>query len=291
MRRLSFLPLIFLLLAACAPLLTVSPTPTPPTLTPPPPSPTPIPAAAAVNGELIPLAEFNAELQRYQQAQAGLGKTVEAQSAASAVLDELIAATLFAQGAREAGFSLDEAALESRRAELAQKMGGEQALRDWQSAQGYDEDSFRRALRRSAEAAWMRDKIAAAVPSQAEQAHVRQILTYNAGDAQEVSDRLAAGADFDELAAIYDPQTRGDIGWFPRNYLLLPAIETAAFSLEVGAISPVIETELGFHVIKVLERQPDRPLAPDLLLALRARAVSEWLKERRQNSQISLAPQ
>lgn len=292
MRRIFlFIPCFVLLLAACAPLATVSPSPQPATPTPLPPSPTPIPAAASVNGEIIPLAEFNAELERYQRAQSGLGKTIEAQSAASAALDELIAETLLAQGALAAGFTLDDAALQARRDDLAAKMGGEQALLDWQKAQGYDEESFRRALRRSVAAAWMRDKIASDVPASAEQAHVRQILTYNASDAQEVSDQLAAGAVFDELAAIYDPQAHGDIGWFPRNYLQLSAIEEAAFSLEVGAISPVIETDLGFHVIEVLERQPARPLAPDVLLALRVRAVTQWLAERRQNSQISLAPQ
>ncbi|GAB4484197.1 MAG: peptidylprolyl isomerase [Anaerolineales bacterium] len=283
--------MVLIFLAACAPLIVVSPSPQPPTLTPLPPSPTPILAAASVNGEIIPLAEFNAELERYQRAQSGLGKTVSAQDAASAVLDELIAETLLAQAAQEAGFSLDDSALQARRADLAAKMGGEQALLDWQKAQGYDEESFRRALRRSLAAAWMRDKIAAAVPASAEQVHVRQILTYNAADAQEVSDQLAAGTAFDDLAAIYDPQTHGDIGWFPRGYLQAAAIEEAAFSLEVDAVSPVIETELGFHVIKVLERQTARPLAPDVLLALRARAVAQWLAERRQNSQISLAPQ
>jgi len=289
MRQILILVLLFLL-TACQPLATIAPTPLPPTETPLPPTPTPIPAAAVINGERLTLDEFNAELTRYQQAQTALGQTIDEQSATSAVLDELIAETLLAQGAHEAGFRLDDAALQTRRDQLAAKMGGEQALLDWQKSQGYTEESFRLALRRNAEAAWMRDKIATEIPQKAEQAHVRQILTYNATDAQEVSDQLTAGANFNDLAAIYDPLTHGDIGWFPRNYLLAPEVETAAFALEVGVVSPVIQSAIGYHVITVLERQPDRLLAPDALLTLQSRAVSDWLTNRRQNSQIILAP-
>ena len=61
---------------------------------------------------------------------------------------------------------------------------------------------FKVALKRSAEAAWMRDKIIADVPTSVEQIHVRQILTYNEGDARAALEQLNGGADFDELAAL-----------------------------------------------------------------------------------------
>lgn len=286
------LGLLTVLLAACQGLPGLTgPTPLPATPTPPPPtpSPTPIPTAATVNGEIISLALFNAELQRYQQAQQALGLSPSEAEAASAVLEDLIAQTLLAQSAREAGFSLDEAALQARRDALAAQMGGEQALKDWQTAQGYTEPTFRQSLRLSVEAAWMRDKLIAEVPLTAEQVHVRQILVYNEADAQEVSAQLASGADFDELAAVYDPLTHGDIGWFPRGYLLTPEVEQAAFALEVNALSEVIHSAAGYHILKVLERQSDRPLAPDALRSLQFRALTDWLAERRQSSQITLA--
>ena len=44
-------------------------------------------------------------------------------------------------------------------------VGGAEALSAWQSAHGYDDASFKVALKRSAEAAWMRDKIIADVPT------------------------------------------------------------------------------------------------------------------------------
>lgn len=291
LRRLAFSLLLFWL-AACQSLPTlVGPSPLPPSPTPPPPtpSPTPIPAAATINGEILPLDFFQAELARYQQAQAALGLSPTQAEAASAVLEDLIAQTLLAQAAHEAGFRLDDAALQARRDALAAQMGGDQALRDWQSAQGYTEAAFLQALRLSVEAAWMRDKLIADVPVSAEQVHIRQILVYNEADAQEVSTQLAAGASFDELAAIYDPLTHGDIGWFPRGYLLTPEVEEAAFALQPDSISPVIHSASGYHLLRLLERDPNRSLAPDALRALQTRALSAWLAARRQSSQITLA--
>jgi parvulin-like peptidyl-prolyl isomerase len=279
--------LLALGLTACASFGTPA-TPTP-TETLAPPTATPVPAAATVNGEIIPLAEFEAELARYQSAMAALGKTVSDEEASKIVLDELVDQVLLAQGARAAGFDLTEADLQSRIDALADSIGGADQLSAWQSAHGYDESSFRIALRRAAEAAWMRDKIVADVPGTAEQVHVQQILAYNEDAARRAFEQLQAGVDFDEVAVLYDPATRGDLGWFPRGYLLEPKIEEAAFNLQVGQYSEVIATEVGFHIIKVLERG-DHPLSPDALLTVQEQALREWLAGQRSQAQIVFAP-
>jgi parvulin-like peptidyl-prolyl isomerase len=97
---------------------------------------------------------------------------------------------------------------------LASEIGGVDALAAWQSDHGYTDESFRSALKRAAEAAWMRDKIIAAVPGTAEQVHAQQILLYNEDAARKVADQLNAGANFADLAALYDPNTGGELGWF-----------------------------------------------------------------------------
>jgi parvulin-like peptidyl-prolyl isomerase len=58
--------------------------------------------------------------------------------------------------------------------------------------------------------------------------------------------------------------------------------------LEVGAVSQVIKSEAGYHILKVLEIQADRPLSPDMVLALQNRALENWLANRRQQSTIGL---
>lgn len=280
--------ILALSLSACAsPAGTVATvTPTLPTQTPLPPTPTPPPLAATVNGEWITQAEFEAEYDRYLAAEneADLG------DAAKLVLEDLIAQVLLAQAAREDGFEITEADLESRIEALSSEIGGSDALKTWQSQHGYTDESFRSALKRAVEAAWMRDKIIAAVSGTAEQVHARQILLYNEETARQVASQLSAGADFEDLAALYDPNAGGELGWFPRNYLLEPGLEEAAFSLEPGQYSAVIETEVGYHILQVVERDPQHPLSPDTYLVMQEKALQGWLEQRRAESDIVLAP-
>ena len=150
-----------------------------------PPTATPPPSVAIVNGEYITLAEFQAELARYKSAQTALGITVSDEEANKVVLEDMIAQFLLSQAAREANFNLTEADLKSRMDALAES--------SWRS-RGFDLHGnlltgmtmlhSKVALKRSAEAAWMRDKIIADVPTTVEQIHVRQILTYNEEDAR-----------------------------------------------------------------------------------------------------------
>ncbi len=235
--------------------------------------------------------DFNAEVQRYLTSQQALGKTVSAQDATNAVKDDLTAQLLLAQAAHQNGFVFDDAALQKRVDALIAQIGGADALSAWESGHGYTDQAFRSELKRSAEAAWMRDKILAGVPSTAEQVHVQQILLYNQDTAQNFLNQLNGGADFDELSLKADPQTHGDLGWVPRGYLLDPKIEEAAFSLAVGARSDLISTGAGFHIIRVLARDPQRPLSPDAYLALQDLALKKWIDEQRQQASITFAAQ
>jgi parvulin-like peptidyl-prolyl isomerase len=77
----------------------------------------------------------------------------------------------------------------------------------------------------------------------------------------------ASGADFAKLAKdnSQDPGSApngGDLGFFPKGQMT-PTFEAAAFKLKPGAISDVVETPFGYHIIKVIERRPARtvPLA------------------------------
>ncbi len=291
--RLFFNLLILFLalgLSACASFLSSStPTPQIPTSTSIPPSATPPPSVAIVNGEYILIPEFESELARYKSAQTALGKTVTDEDANRIVLEDMIAQTLLAQSAREANFELTESDLKSRMDALANQIGGADALSAWESSHGYDAISFPIALKRSAEAAWMRDKIIADVPKTMEQIHLRQILAYNEAKARAALDELKTGTDFDVIAARFDPTTLGELGWVPRGYLLDAKADEAVFALQAGAYSDVIATDAGFHIFKALERG-NHALSPDALLIVQELAVKKWIDEKRATSTIVLAP-
>jgi peptidyl-prolyl cis-trans isomerase D len=73
----------------------------------------------------------------------------------------------------------------------------------------------------------------------------------------------AQKGDFAKLAQQFseDPGSAskgGDLGLFPRGKMV-PAFDAAAFALEPGSVSDVVETPFGFHVIKVEEKLPGGP--------------------------------
>jgi len=82
--------------------------------------------------------------------------------------------------------------------------------------------------------------------------------------AEEAYAKAKAGEDFGKLAAKYSQAPNaaagGDAGFIPQG-TQLREFDQAAFSLPVGQVSPVFETQAGFNVIKILERRQGQPLS------------------------------
>ncbi|HEX2991172.1 MAG TPA: SurA N-terminal domain-containing protein, partial [Anaerolineales bacterium] len=150
----TFIPISLILLtalglSACASLSPAEPTATPSaTFTPEPSTATPEPLALTVNGEGITVVEFDAEVARYITSQEALGRTVASADATSAVIEDLTAQLLLAQGARADGFNLDDVALQARIDALAAQISGAGNLSAWQAEHGYSAQTFRSALKR-----------------------------------------------------------------------------------------------------------------------------------------------
>jgi peptidyl-prolyl cis-trans isomerase C len=77
--------------------------------------------------------------------------------------------------------------------------------------------------------------------------------------AEQIARRAAAGEDFAALATEFTEEPGGkerggDLGWFGRGRMV-QQFEEAAFKLQAGQVSPVVETPYGYHVIKVEDRR------------------------------------
>ena len=76
--------------------------------------------------------------------------------------------------------------------------------------------------------------------------------------AEQVLRRVHAGEDFAQLAREFSTDgssaSGGDLGWFGRGRMV-PAFEQAAFALQPGQTSDLVETQFGFHIIRVDERR------------------------------------
>jgi len=252
------------------------------------PTPTEAPMAARVNGEGILLSDYESELRRYQAGADEVQIDVADDAARQQVLNYLIEQALFMQSAQENGYTISEDALSQKIDQLTQARGGQASLDAYLSDNFYTEDSFRRAIARELAVIWMRNFIIDQVPTTAEQVHARQILVDSENMALAVLRRLEVGTSFSDLAYEYDPLTGGDLGWFPRGYLFQPAVEEAAFALEPGQYSGVIETNYGFHIVGVIERDQQRELKGDALLAAQRTAIETWLADRRDQSAIEI---
>ena len=91
--------------------------------------------------------------------------------------------------------------------------------------------------------------------------------------AESILARVRKGEDFAKLAGEFNPdatkETGGDLDYFSRGRML-PEFEQAAFSLKPGEVSDLVETQYGFHIIKVEDRRPapvDDPMTQQQILA------------------------
>jgi peptidyl-prolyl cis-trans isomerase C len=118
--------------------------------------------------------------------------------------------------------------------------------------------------RKGAEMSFSEDELRAEYESQSaavDRAEFRasHILLETREQAEEVIAELAAGKKFDALARLrsIDPagENGGDLGWFQAN-TMVPEFTSAVAAMQVGETSSEpVESEFGFHVIKLLDRR------------------------------------
>lgn len=103
--------------------------------------------------------------------------------------------------------------------------------------------------------------------------------------ANKLRKKLAGGADFASLAKASStcPSSKqgGDLGYFGKGQMV-PPFEKAAFQLKPGEISDVVETQFGYHIIKLLEKKPAETVP---FKDVKAR-IEEYLKGDRINSAV-----
>jgi peptidyl-prolyl cis-trans isomerase C len=109
------------------------------------------------------------------------------------------------------------------------------------------------------------DKEIAAQPA-VNEVHARHILVKTKEEADAIIKELDGGAKFEELANKHttDPSGKtsgGDLGWFGPGQMV-PEFEKAAMALEPGSYTKEpVQTQFGWHVIKVEDKRPKQPPA------------------------------
>jgi parvulin-like peptidyl-prolyl isomerase len=292
--------------------------------------------AAKVNG--VPIANRTLELS-FQEYLKESGRNIGAirypevvKNMKRETLDLLVEQELVWQAAREAGVVATEEEVSQAVDSTRTAFASEEAFLRKLAVEGYTPESYREHMRHLVTAKKYLDGVSNAVEVSDEEVHAfylensdkmrtpetvraRHILIKLPGNADDAARRAVreklegireqaqSGADFAALARQYSEDATaadgGDLGYFPRGRMV-KSFEEAAFALQPGETSDIVETAFGLHLIKVEDHRMATQVPEDLARAqirehLNARkgeqAVQEKILDLRADADIEiLAP-
>lgn len=274
-------------------------------------------AVAWVNGEPILFSVFWDEIKnRYNEvAEASSPQEDVLLVLKKKVLNDLIRERLLLQEASRRGIVVSDEALEARVKEIRAAYAGS-PLQKGLIEHSVDYQGWRRALRDNMimealfssvvrEAGQVTDEEISKyykshldeflVPETVE---LSQIVVKNRNTAQRLLRLIRKGESFESLAAKYsigpEKEVSGRLGTFKRGELPVP-LETAAFSTPTGKVTSLVETQYGFHLLKVVRRTPSHvqsekeaheEIARRLSLQKQQAFYDEWVERLIQRSDI-----
>lgn len=194
------------------------------------------------------------------------------------VLNDLIRERLLLKEASRRGITVSDEALQARIDEIREGYA-DSPLRKTLVRHGMDYDSWRQSLRENMimEALFHSvvqetGKVTDPEISEYYQAHLdeflmpetvelRQIVVKNRSLAERLLRRIRKGESFESLARKYsvgpEREASGYLGKYQRGELPEP-LEQAAFSTPTGKVTSLVETQHGFHLLKVVKRTPSQ---------------------------------
>ena len=263
----------------------------------PPAGPKPMPAQiptvlARVNGEAIEKWEFDNAVKSVEQRAGGPVPAERRDEILRGVLDQLVTLHLLAQESKGRHIEVSDADIDGQIARIKQNYPNEEAFTKDVAAQGMtiamlkSQTRQRMLAQKLVESPDVTGGIQVPDPDvdafykqnpdrfkQPESVHASHILiglpqnatvqqkTQARAAAQDTLTKIKAGGDFAVLARERSNdssgQNGGDLGFIPRGQTVAP-FEEAAFKLKPGAVSGIVETQFGFHIIKVHERRAAR---------------------------------
>ena len=170
------------------------------------------------------------------------------------LLTEIITVKLLAKGARSLNLDKDPAAAKRIQSAVEQALAREY--------QGYIMSQIK-VSDEEAKVFWEQHKDRFKTP---EEVHAGHIVVKTEAEAKEVTAELAKGRAFADVAKekSFGPESEngGDLKWFRRGAMVKP-LDEAVFKLKIDEVSAPIQTEFGYHILKLYERKPavEKPYA------------------------------
>lgn len=244
--------------------------------------------AAMVNGKAISYTDFERELGMTQQRMGAQGSE-DAAKARKEVIDDMIGRELIYQKAVEQGITATEEQVDQQISTIKMRFGDQKQFNTMLERMNTTEDQLKDQIGRmlvvrefigkeivpkvsvsdkELEAFYESNKERFKLPEQVKAQHILIKVDKGATDEQKAEARkklsdlkkqIAGGADFGELAKANSQcpsaPKGGDLGYFGKGQMV-PEFEKAAFALKTNEVSDIVETQFGYHLIKVVDRKP-----------------------------------
>ena len=247
---------------------------------------------ATVNGKAIPKSQYERMLSVFKMRAAHNGQQLsdaDITAAKNRILENLIDGELLYQQSQKKGIKVDDQAVNKRIEMMKKRFPDETAYKKALERMHVSEKEFRAEIQRALTIRQLidtdvRQEITVTEAEskkyydsnlnlfkQPERVKASQIwikVAPGAKDSERVQARkkiqmiqkkITQGEDFGKLAKTYsegpNAQRDGALGYFKRGQMSKP-IEDAAFALNVGKVSGIVETRFGYHLIKVTDKKP-----------------------------------
>ncbi len=248
---------------------------------------------AVVNGVKIPQKDLERKVDLIKTRYASQGMPIKGQRLAQLkgkILDNLIEKELLFQESQAQGIEVDSKKVQKELDNLKGRFESEADFQKKIASMNYSEDLLKKQIKENLAIRKLIDeKIASKISvtddevksyyeknqdefKNPEKVHARHILVKSQPDAsdekkaearkkiEDVQKKLEQGDDFSELAKEYSegPSSKkgGDLGYFSHGQMV-EKFDKAAFALEPGETSDIVETRFGYHIIKVEDKKPE----------------------------------
>jgi peptidyl-prolyl cis-trans isomerase C len=262
-------------------------------------APKPVPAElpdvlARVNGEAVTKTDFDRAVQAVEARAGGPVPADQRDRVLRGVLDQLIGYRVLVQEARARNVAVPDSEVDARIGQIRGQFPSEQAFTEMLSQRKLTLEQVKSDARQDmAISKLIDDEIASKIavkPEQVTDFYAKNPDQFKQGEsvrashilisvpkgadaptkaqartkAEEVLKEVKAGKDFAALAKQYsaDPGSAangGDLGFFQQGQMVGP-FNDVAFSLAPGTVSDLVETDFGFHIIKVAEKKAGRTI-------------------------------
>ena len=263
---------------------------------------------AEVNGVIITQAELDREIDNLlRKGQMNQTQPVSEDFKQKA-LDNLIKKELIYQAAKKSGVKVDEAEVEKQFEQVKGRFPSDDAFKEILENQNMTKEQVKDEIRQALVIrSYIENEFMEQIEvteemkkeyysgnkekfKQPERVKASHILVKVPPDADEktrkearekiekIQEEIKAGEDFTKLAQEKSEgpssEKGGDLGFFMRGQMVKP-FEEAAFSLKEGEVSQIVETQFGYHIIKVSEKESEKTMSYEEM----APRIEQFLKQ------------